>query len=188
MVEREDQFREFVTRSRGRLLRTATLLAAGDSHRAEDLVQTILVRIYVAWPQIRDDTRDAYARKALINAYFDERRRPFFRKELPRAESPDVALDEAQTSGTGAAVFQALAQLPPRMRAAVILRHVHDVGVAETAEILRCKEGTVKSQTARGLAQLRELLGDQIRDGDPTSVGAPTPSQPTRSQKENLDE
>jgi RNA polymerase sigma-70 factor (sigma-E family) len=165
------------------LLRTATLLSSGDSHRAEDLVQTVLVRIYVAWPRVRDDTRDAYARKALINAHLDERRRPFFRKELTKPELPEVVADDVRPSDTETAVFQALAKLPPRMRAAVILRHVQDVSVAETAQILGCSEGTVKSQTARGLAHLRALLGDLIRDINPTSVGATT-----RSQKESASE
>jgi len=71
---------------------------------------------------------------------------------------PDVSVEDAEPTDTDAAVFRALAELPPRMRAAVILRHVHDISVAETADALGCSEGTVKSQTARGLAQLRAAL------------------------------
>jgi RNA polymerase sigma-70 factor (sigma-E family) len=170
-VDRDNQFREYVAQSRGSLLRTATLLASGDSHRAEDLVQTVLVRMYVAWPQIRDDTRAAYARKALVNAYLDERRRPFFRREQIRADLPDAAVDDAPPSDAETTVFRVLSELPPRMRAAVILRHVHDVSVAETARILGCSEGTVKSQTARGLAHLRSMLRDLLHDDNPTAVG-----------------
>ena len=147
-----------MTRRRGSLLRTATLLSSGNPHRAEDLVQTVLLRMYLSWARIRDDTRDAYARKMLVNAHLDDRRRPHVRRELTRAEVPDVVAEAVDPDDTDAAVFRALAEIPPRMRAAVILRHVHDVSVAEAADALGCSEGTVKSQTARGLAQLRAAL------------------------------
>ena len=160
---REDQFRAYVLQSRGRLLRTATLLAAGNAHQAEDLVQTVLLRMFVSWPRIRSETRDAYARKMLVNAHLDERRRPYARHEQNSAEVPDVAAPTPAPSDTEAAVFGALAELPPRMRAAVILRHLHDASVAETADVLGCSEGTVKSQTARGLAQLRARLAELPR-------------------------
>jgi RNA polymerase sigma-70 factor (sigma-E family) len=156
----EDQFRAYVLRSRGRLLRTATLLAAGNAHEAEDLVQTVLLRMYVSWPRIRSDTRDAYARKMLVNAHLDERRRPHVRHEQNRAEVPDIPVEDAAPSDTDAAVFRALGDLPPGMRAAVILRHLHEASVAESAAALGCSEGTVKSQTARGLAQLRATLAE----------------------------
>ena len=155
---REDQFRAYVLQSRGGMLRTATLLASGNASQAEDLVQTVMLRMYVSWPRIRSDTRDAYARKMLVNAHLDERRRPYARHEQNHAEVPEVAVEAAPPSDTEAAVFRALAELPPRMRAAVILRHLHDASVAETADALGCSEGTVKSQTARGLAQLRAAL------------------------------
>ncbi|HKE68806.1 MAG TPA: SigE family RNA polymerase sigma factor [Nocardioidaceae bacterium] len=156
---RDDQFRLYVTQRRGGLLRVATLLSAGNAHRAEDLVQNVLLRMYVSWPRIRSDTRDAYARKMLVNADLDERRRRHARVEVAYAEVPDdVMVEDAEPTDTEAAVFRALAELPPRMRAAVVLRHVADVSVAETADALGCSEGTVKSQTARGLAQLRTAL------------------------------
>jgi RNA polymerase sigma-70 factor (sigma-E family) len=148
------------------LLRTATLLASGDANEAEDLVQTVLLRMYVSWPRIREETRDAYARKMLVNAHLDERRRPHARHEQNRAEVPDVAVEPASTSDADALVFAALAELPPRMRAAVILRHLHEASVAETAELLGCSEGTVKSQTARGLAHLRARLAELSEDSD----------------------
>jgi RNA polymerase sigma-70 factor (sigma-E family) len=169
---RDDQFRVYVTRRRGYLLRTATLLSSGNAHRAEDLVQTVLLRMYLTWPRIRASTRDAYARKMLVNAHLDERRRPHRRHEEVHAQVPDVAVDTTEPTGLEAAVFRALAELPPRMRAAVVLRHLHDTSVAETADALGCSEGTVKSQTARGLAQLRATLleppegtGDRAVDG-----------------------
>jgi RNA polymerase sigma-70 factor (sigma-E family) len=166
---REDQFRAYVLQSRGSLLRTATMLAAGNAHEAEDLVQTALLRMYVSWPRIRSDTRDAYARRILVNACLDQRRRPYARHEQNYADVPDAAVEEAAPSDSETAVFRALAELPPRMRAAVILRHLHEASVAETADALGCSEGTVKSQTARGLAQLRAA---PVRAGRGTSARA----------------
>jgi RNA polymerase sigma-70 factor (sigma-E family) len=157
-ISRDEQFRAYVVRSRPGLLRTATLLSSGNRHRGEDLVQTVLIRVYLAWRRIREDDRDAYVRKALVNAHLDERRRPYVRREVASAGVPDVSIEDAEPTDTDAAVFRALAALPPGMRAAVILRHVHDISVAETADALGCSEGTVKSQTARGLAQLRAAL------------------------------
>jgi RNA polymerase sigma-70 factor (sigma-E family) len=167
---RDDQFRAYVVASRGRLLRTATLLASGDPYEAEDLVQTVLLRIYLSWRRIRPETRDAYARRMLVNALVDERRRPHARHERNQAEVPDVAVEAVPPSDMDAVVFRALAELPPRMRAAVVLRHLNDASVAETAEALGCSEGTVKSQTARGLDHLRGSLA--------TSAG--TPANPSK--------
>lgn len=159
---RDEQFRSYVLASRGKLLRTATFLASGDAHAAEDLVQTALMRLYVAWPRVRQDTVDAYARKSLLNAMIDNRRRPFARHERSQAEVPDIAFEPSPVADTETAVFLALAELPPRMRAAVVLRHLCELTVTETADALNCSEGTVKSQTARGLAHLREKLRPQL--------------------------
>ena len=155
-TSREDEFRTYVVRSRAALVRTATLLAAGDTHLAEDLVQTALTKLYVAWPRVRlPDGPDGYARRILVNALIDERRRPFRQRETPRADVPDHAPSEPPHFQ---ALLTALAELPPGMRAAVVLRHVHDLSVADAARTLGCSEGNVKSQTARGLDQLRASL------------------------------
>lgn len=119
--------------------------------------------MYLSWPRIRVETRDAYARRMLVNAYL--RTSPTHaRHERNQADVPDVGIEPAPPSDLEAAVFRALAELPPRMQAAVILRHLQDASVAETAEALGCSEGTVKSQTARGLAQLRAALSE-LSDG-----------------------
>lgn len=159
---RDDQFRAYLVQHRGRLLRAATLLSCGNPHRGEDLVQNVLLRMYLSWPRIRAETRDAYAHKMLVNAHLDERRRRRVRPEVALADVPEVAVEDPEPADTEAAVFRALAQLPPRMRAAVILRHVLDASVADTADALGCSEGTVKSQTARGLAQLRASLTESV--------------------------
>jgi RNA polymerase sigma-70 factor (sigma-E family) len=175
---RDDQFRTYVLQRRASLVRTASLLTSGDAGQAEDLVQTVLLRMYLSWPEIRIASRDAYARKMLVNAHLDEMRRPHVRNERNHAEVPDQAVEGTSPDSIEAAVFGALAELPPRMRAAVVLRHVYDASVVETAEVLGCGEGTVKSQTARGLAQLRAALnassevdGD-ISLADPATKGA----------------
>jgi RNA polymerase sigma-70 factor (sigma-E family) len=155
-TSREDAFRSYVVRSRATLVRTATLLSAGDSHLAEDLVQTALTKLYLAWPRIRlPEGPDGYARRILANALIDERRRPFRQRETSHADVPDHAPSEPPQFQ---ALLAALAELPPGMRAAVVFRHVHGLSVADTARALGCSEGNVKSQTARGLDQLRASL------------------------------
>ncbi|MGY1838969.1 MULTISPECIES: SigE family RNA polymerase sigma factor [unclassified Modestobacter] len=178
--ERDEAFSAFVAGSRGDLLRTATLLAAGDRHLAEDLVQVSLTRLYLAWPRLRaPEARFAYARRVLVNALIDETRRPWRRREQPRAELPDAPAPAAGGPDDErlARLRPALEQLPPRMRAAVVFRHLHELSVAETADVLNCSQGTVKSQTARGLDQLRRALAvpptDPPEDGPPPSRPAP---------------
>jgi RNA polymerase sigma-70 factor (sigma-E family) len=159
---RDVEFGAFVQARRPALLRLATLLAAGDPHLAEDLVQTALTRLYVAWRRVdRDQGPEAYARRILVNAVVDERRRPWRRSETSRAELPEVAAADADP-GDRDAVRAALATLGPRMRTAVVLRHWLGYDVAECAHLLGCSEGTVKSQTARGLDRLRTLLADDV--------------------------
>jgi RNA polymerase sigma-70 factor (sigma-E family) len=172
---RDEQFKAYVHASRGQLVRTATFLASGDRHAAEDLVQTALMRLYVAWPRVRTETVDAYARKALLNALIDDRRRAFTRHERTHASLPEVPVNDPAPTDTETAVFTALAQLPPRMRAAVVLRHLCDLSVTEAADALNCSEGTVKSQTARALDQLREALSPNVLSpsGLPTDASPP---------------
>ena len=160
---RDPQFAAFVHARRPALLRLATLLAAGDAHLAEDLVQTALTRLYVAWWRVeRDQGPEAYCRRILVNAVVDERRRPWRRSETSRAELPEVADPGSGSAEDRDAVRAALASLGPRMRAAVVLRHWLGYDVAECAALLGCSEGTVKSQTARGLDRLRTLLSDDL--------------------------
>ncbi|MDT7547589.1 MAG: hypothetical protein QOE99_3699 [Actinomycetota bacterium] len=156
---REDEFRAYVTARRPALVRTATLLTAGDRHLAEDLVQQALIRLYVAWPRLRRASGpDAYAYRILVNALTDQTRRPAWRRERPTAELPELEPVAGFAMEERDAVRRALAALPDGMRAAVVLRHWLELDVAETAAALGCSKGNVKSQTARGLERLRELL------------------------------
>jgi RNA polymerase sigma factor (sigma-70 family) len=134
------------------------MLCAGDGHRAEDAVQTALARVYLAWPRINAATRGAYLRRAVVNAVIDEGRRSARRGELCVADPPDYAAHDDGDLDDASDVLAALAELPPRMRAAVILRYIDGLSVTEAADALRCSEGTVKSQSARALQKLRLAL------------------------------
>lgn len=144
-------------------MRTAVLLCAGDEAFAEDVVQTTLTKMYLAWTRVRRaDNRLAYARASLTNVFLDECRRAHRRRELLYADpvvthrEPHAPESDRDLRGV---VVEALDALRPRQRAVVVLRHWLDLDVAETARILGCSTGTVKSQNARALARLRVLLG-----------------------------
>ena len=154
-------FVEFAQSSRDRLRRTAYLLC-GDWDRASDFVQEGLIRVYVRWPRlVRNGGELAYARKAVISAYLDHARRRSS-TERPSEIDPTLASGEdvASTVATREALMAALAGLAPRQRACVVLRYFEDLSVADTAALLRCTEGTVKSQTSRALFSLRSTLED----------------------------
>jgi RNA polymerase sigma-70 factor (sigma-E family) len=158
---RDEEFSAFVRDRRHELLRSACLLTAGDTYLAEDLVQTALARLYLAWPRVRrDGSMIAYTWRIIVNAHVDEKRRPRWRRERSVAELPDEPDEFPEITG-GGEVREALARLPAGMRAAVVLRYWADFSVADAARILGCTEGTVKSQTAKGIARLRESLGSR---------------------------
>jgi RNA polymerase sigma-70 factor (sigma-E family) len=165
-------FRDYVAADRSRLVRAARLLTAGDEHWAEDLVQTALTRLYVAWPRVsKAHGPGAYARKVLVNAFIDDTRRPWRRRETSAAEPPDAAAAEPAVGDllVDGTVLLALAELPPRQRAVVVLRFLLDLDVQATSRALDCSEGTVKSQTSHALTKLRDRLGEQL-----TSTGGPS--------------
>ena len=151
----EGDFVAFVLGSQVQLRRLAYLVC-GDWYRAEDIVQTALAKMYVHWGRIRrDEGPAAYARRAVVNAAVDERRRPW-RREHPVQALPD-APDAIQPS-MDSVVTEALMSLAPRQRAVVVLRYIEDLDVAQTAHLLGVSQGTVKSQAAKGLAALRKRL------------------------------
>jgi RNA polymerase sigma-70 factor (sigma-E family) len=145
------------------LVRVAALLVSGDLAKAEDVVQTALTRLYLAWPRVRPKTLDAYARRCVVNAAMDDRRSLFRRREQVQGQLPDVAAVEAEY-GNEAAVVALLATLPASMRAAVVLRYVEGLSVAETADAMGCSEGNVKSQSARGLERLRVVFPEHAHN------------------------
>jgi RNA polymerase sigma-70 factor (sigma-E family) len=155
--DRDRDFGDYVD-ARALVMRRTAYLLCGDWHRAEDLVQTALAKMYAIWPRLaRVDSIDAYARKVLVRIAIDESRLAFRRRETAMAAVPDSPLYGADVAAR-LDVRAALVTLPPRQRAVVVLRYWEDLSIEETARALGCSEGTVKSQAAKGLAALRRVL------------------------------
>ena len=168
-----EDFDEFAAGNLEQLLKTAYLITwdAGD---AEDLVQECLLKVARRWPRVRKmKQRRAYARRVLVNLALDDARgRARRRSELDGtpADVEEPARDLLAGLETRAELLDALALLTPRQRAVLVLRYFNDLTEAQTAEVLGCSPGTVKSNASRGLARLREALA---------LVPNPTPN-PTR--------
>ena len=151
------EFAEFASAASPRLRRTAFLLC-GNWHTAEDLTQTALAKVFASWPRVRrQEAVHAYTTRTLVNTFLADRR-------LRR--NGEVLTDRLPDRPAGGpapedriVVLDALATLPPRSRAVVILRYWADLNVEQAAAVLGCSPGTVKSQTARALSRLRDTLG-----------------------------
>lgn len=139
------------------LVRYATLLC-GDPVEAEDLVQSALVRVALRWPFVRDkDNPDGYVKRAILHGQINRWRR-VGRYEVVSVV-PDVVVEDRTSSvADHDAIRRGLAALPARQRAVLVLRYLDDRSEAETAALLGCSVGTVKSQTHKGLAKLREIV------------------------------
>ena len=154
---RDAEFAAFVAARQVHLRRIAYAVC-GDWHRAEDLLQASLVKLYVAWPRIHTGGREeAYARQIIVRANIDESRRPW-RRERAGLEDRDTQARTELPYEERSALFDALQALPTMQRKVVVLRHWLGLSVAETARELRITQGTVKSHSSRGLAALREVL------------------------------
>ena len=154
---RDAEFTAYLAARQPALLRTAYLLT-GDRHQAEDVLQTALAKLYLSWDKVRDRAAvDGYARRILVNETTSLWRRPWKRREhatdvVPEGRPHHDEYDE----GTSDALWQVVQTLPRRARAVVVLRYYEQLTEAETAEVLGITVGTVKSQTSRALATLRE--------------------------------
>ena len=171
MARRDDsEFAVFVLASGPALRRTAYLMC-GDWDRAADITQEALIRLYSAWPRLDHERGvNAYARRAVASVAIDHSRRRSSR-EAPTLELVDTTVDDgtAQLADRDL-LLTALAELPPRQRACVVLRYYEDLSVETVAETLGCRTGTVKSQTARGLEALRAAYarhGGELSTPDP---------------------
>lgn len=153
----DQDYVEFVAARLGPLRRIALHLC-GDAHDADDLVQDVITKLYVRWPVRGVDNLDGYVRTMLVRMFIDARRRGWWRVRL--FGSPP---DRPGAGGAGVedrtVLRAALAQVPARQRAVLVLRFLCDLPVTEVAAALGCSTGTVKNQTTRGLAAMRELLG-----------------------------
>ncbi|SDC92370.1 SigE family RNA polymerase sigma factor [Actinokineospora iranica] len=158
MDDRDQRFAEYFA-ARSEAMRGTAYLLCGDWHRAEDLVQTAFIKLYRVWNRISGHDRlDAYTRQILVRAFIDETRTGFFRREEVTDEPTDLAAGQPGSPEDRLVLLRALARVPARQRAALVLRYWEDLSLEQTAQALGCSTGTVKSQTSRGLAHLRELL------------------------------
>ena len=154
---RRGDFTEFATARRPHYRRLAYALC-GDWHAAEDIVQNAFARLYVAWPRVRRSAaEDAYVRRAITRAAIDESRRPW-RRESPGLDGHDRAAPVGPAYEERSTLVDALQQLPAMQRKVVVLRHMLDLTVSQTADELGIGEGTVKSHTSRGLGALEKAL------------------------------
>ncbi|MET7392321.1 SigE family RNA polymerase sigma factor [Dactylosporangium sp. NPDC005572] len=155
-TDRDAEFAEYYA-VRAPTLRRLAFGLCGNWHTADDLVQTTFVRLYRGWEGIRAESVDAYARRVLINQFLSRRR---WWRESVTAHPPDTVhpTDDIARVPERMALHQALATLGPRQRAAVVLRYLEDLPVADVATLLGVTEGTVKSQTARAVQALRAAL------------------------------
>ena len=152
----EAAFSSYVAARRAQLFRTACLLC-GDPHRAEDIVQDALARLYGVWDRVsRMDNVDGYVRRIIVNAHYSDRRRPWRRESA--SEPREVALQPGFPVEDADAIQTALFSLPAGQRRVIVLRHIWNLTIEETAAELRISAGTVKSQSADAVAALRRSL------------------------------
>lgn len=151
-------FEAFVAARGPRLLRIAWLLT-GDRHLAEDLLQTVLARVWPNWKKIAAEHPEAYVRKAMVHTHASWWRRRW-RGEVPYGDLPDsvTAIDAFANADLEQSLAAAIRTLPVRQRAVVVLRYFEDMSVEDTAATLGCAPGTVKSQASKALRTLRVLL------------------------------
>jgi RNA polymerase sigma-70 factor (sigma-E family) len=161
MPEQRDiaAFSEFVAARSGPLFRTAYLVV-GDYQLAQDLLQEALVKTLIAWPRLRDPEKiEAYVRRTVVTTAISWRRRLSFH-ERAADPLPDTPIqDRTEELVTHQVLLAQLGRLSPRQRAAIVLRYYEDLTEAQTAEVMGCSVGAVKSQVAVGLQRLRDLMG-----------------------------
>jgi RNA polymerase sigma-70 factor (sigma-E family) len=154
---RDADFAAYLHARQASVLRTAYLLS-GDRHTAEDLTQTAFAKLYLAWDRVRDQgSIDGYLRRILVNENNSLWRRGWKRREHATDDLPEpTPVLDAYDDGRSAALWDLVQSLPKKARAVLVLRYYEELSEAETADILGVSVGTVKSQTSRALAALRE--------------------------------
>lgn len=179
---RDEEFSEFVAARQVHLRRIAYAVC-GDWHRADDLLQTALVKLYLAWPRLHLDGREeAYARQIIVRANVDESRRPW-RRERSGLDGHDPAARSGLPTEERSALFDALQELPIMQRKVVVLRHWLGLSVEETAHELGIATGTVKSHSSRGIEKLKAALTSSDRaDEDWAHENQPSRTAPAPSE------
>jgi RNA polymerase sigma-70 factor (sigma-E family) len=158
MSSRSEEFREFV-RDRASPLHQSAYLLCGDWHTAHDIVQETLIKAYRHWSRVRRaDSPDAYVRGILLNEVRDRWRRPERAVPVAGFTAEPAVPDATDEIARRDRLLRALLELPLQQRITVVLRYLEDMTQVETAKLLGCSEGTVKSQSSRALATLRTFL------------------------------
>ena len=173
MTSPAGSFDGFVHANLEDLVRVAHIIT-WDEAEAEDLVQECLIRVARRWPKVRGMEHPVgYARRVLVNLALDDRPRRSRRSDELRHTAPALTDERAEAAldvqGVRAELVDALGQLPQHQRTVLGLRYFLDLSEAQTADLLGCSTGTVKSAASRGLARLRELVGP-TRSGSGVSV------------------
>ncbi|MCG8964180.1 MULTISPECIES: SigE family RNA polymerase sigma factor [Streptomyces] len=161
---RADDYAEFAGARAGHLYRSACLLTAGDTHLAEDLVQDTLGRLYVRWGRVsRVENPAAYAQTVLTRAFLAHQRR---RSSGERATDvfPDLPGAADGDAPLRLTLLAALARLPAKDRAVIVLRYWEDRSVEQTADVLDVSSAAVRTRCSRALGRLRELLGEDLAE------------------------
>ncbi|WP_433216168.1 SigE family RNA polymerase sigma factor [Microtetraspora malaysiensis] len=159
----DDEFAAFVA-ARGTSLLRVAYLTSGDEREAEDLLQTALERAYRNWDRVRYDNPEPYVRRIIVNTSIDRARRRAILRIIPMHTPPEPSPYETDVD-LRHVLMDTLRALPPRQRAVIVLRYWEDLSEAQTAEILGCSAGTVKSQASKALARLRKALGGRSSEG-----------------------
>jgi RNA polymerase sigma-70 factor (sigma-E family) len=162
--EQEHEYVSYVT-ARTAWLRRVAYLLTHDWHGADELVQATITRLYVHWRRVRSaGDVDAYVRRMLINGFLEERRSRWGIRLQRWPQTPETPVDGPDVE-TRMTVRAALAEVPPRQRAVLVMRYYCDLSVDDTAAALNCSPGTVKSLTWHGLGALRKKLGSPVGGG-----------------------
>jgi RNA polymerase sigma-70 factor (sigma-E family) len=176
-ARRDTEFTEYV-QARLTWLRRVAYLLCQDWDRADDLAQAAVTRLYVHWGKASSaDQIDGYVRSILVREFLGARRSAWARRVVLASPVPEVA-GLSPDRDAALDLRRALALLPPRQRATLVLRFYCDLSVDQAAQVLGCSAGTVKSQTAKGLGALRRMLGPagvELEGGSGVPLGGPRP-------------
>jgi RNA polymerase sigma factor (sigma-70 family) len=163
-AEAEAEFEAFVVAVMPQLERLGCALAGGDIHQGKDLVQSTFEKLYTVWGRRALNSPTAYARTTLVKTFLSQRRRASHLREVIEADpgrqesGQQEIVDDLPARLTMLDLDRALRQLPPRQRAAVVLRYLEDLSIAEVAVAMKSSQGNVKRLTHDGLERLRELV------------------------------
>ena len=177
--ERDAGFADYMSARRSSLLRLAVLLTQ-DPHQADDLLQAAMTRTYVYWHKAaKADDIDAYVRAILFREFIRERQSGWARRVSLTSQPVEQPATIPDREGA-LDLRNAVAALPPRQRAVLVLRYYCDLNIDQAAAALSCTSGTIKSQTAKALDSLRRIIG---RDAD-TMPRRPPPGTDQRGERE----